>query len=301
MPMIAPIFLVVFLSLMPSVPPFKMLLNVAVMLIVVSYSLIFIGELLIDSPTGYALYTWLILFAGAYRSHQNPKDILATLTVMIIVMMVTLQKQFHVDSIGFPLVLIAGVSIAVAVLYLSYYLFPGVDESFSKNNDVSATPTLNIKIIVLKATSIYLLLTALIGLGSAQTMLIAITFTNLIRLPHIDGHRDFIQRRIVTTFVGILFSVPVLLSFIFGAPLLVVLGLSLFCGIQLVCYAMRRNCDTAFIQLLMTNFIMLIYQIISHNNADSLSAELLRLTSITLAIVAGTIILNLTKQGHKGA
>ncbi|WP_428773316.1 hypothetical protein [Vibrio sp.] len=65
-------------------------------------------------------------------------------------------------------------------------------------------------------------------------------------------------------------------------------------GLRLAGFAIRRQCRISIYQLLFTNFIVLVNQIMTYQGSEPLSAEVTRLVSISLAILVGTVILNLT-------
>lgn len=105
---------------------------------------------------------------------------------------------------------------------------------------------------------------------------------------------------VLTTATGILFTIPTMLLCGFGAPEWVAMGVSLFLGIQLACYAIRRDAHPAIYQLLMTNFVVLTYQVIKNAGIDSFSSGIMRLVSISIAIFIGALILRLISPNKQG-
>lgn len=298
LPILAPMFVVIFLTLMPSIPPVSMLLKILLILFFVSFGVVFLAETLIDSPSGFALFCWSLLFWSYYRSHRNPKDILATLTLIVVIIMAIMTKQMSVSISGLPWLMFEGFIIALAVTYLSFLLFPGDEQDILPDDKSNDEAMVHIGLIAFKATAMSLALAMLIGTGTSQSMLIAMTISSMIKTPMPHQHKTFSQNRLVTTTIGILFTVPVMLSFTFNLPTWVVMGIAIFCGIQLACFAIRRQCRLSIYQLLFTNFTVLTYQIIKHQAADSFSAELMRLISIATAIFIGAVILNLAQRDN---
>ncbi|WP_407330762.1 DUF2955 domain-containing protein [Enterovibrio sp. 27052020O] len=296
MPMLAPIFVVIFLTLMPSRPPLGMLLKLLVALLLISFGVILIGETLIDSPTGYGLFCWSLLFGCFYRSHQNPKDILATLTMLVVIIMAVMNLQFGVSSIGLPWLMFEGFVIALIVTYMSFLLFPGDEKDILPDEEDTEGAQAHIGLIVFKATAMSLVLAALIMSGSSQAILIAITISSMIKIPISRDHRIFSQHRLVTTAIGILFTIPVMLSSNIGMPIWALMGVTVFCSIQLACYAIRRQCKLSIYQLLFTNFIVLISQVLTYQGEDPFSSHFTRLVSIGLAIFIGSLMLNLVQK-----
>ncbi|WGV98011.1 DUF2955 domain-containing protein [Vibrio sp. YMD68] len=295
LPILSPVFVVIFLTLMPSKPPTNLLFKLLLILFFVSFILVSLASLLLDSPTGYALFSWSVFFWSYYRSHQNSKDILATLMLMVVIIMTVMSKQMSLPVDALPWLMFQDLMIAIVITSLAFWVFPGDERDIQPDEQSTEAATTHIGLIAFKATAMWLVLAALIGSGSSQAILIAITISSMIKthLPH--EHKTFTQNKLVTTVIGILFTMPVLLLFTVNVPNWVVIGVTIFCGIQLACYAIRRKTTMGIYQLLFTNFTVLTYQIIKHQGTESLSAELMRLVSISLAIFIGAIILNLAK------
>ena len=296
LPILAPMFMVMFLTIMPSKPPLTMLLNLLVILFFVSFVLVFIGGVLKDTPTGYVLFCWALLFWAFYRSHSNPKDIFATLSLMVVIIMTVMNFQLGISTDFLPALMFKGMIIAIILTYISFLLFPGDEQDIKVDQTSKIGAQKNSALIAFKATAMCIVLFVLMATASSQSMLIAMTISSMIKLPIASDHRIYSENKIVTTAVGILFTLPVLMLFSFGVPTWVLIGVTLFCGLQLAGYAIRRQCRFSIYQLLFTNFIVLTYQVIKHQGVDSLSAEFLRLTSIVIAILLGVLILNLTKH-----
>ncbi|WP_428612615.1 DUF2955 domain-containing protein [Shewanella sp.] len=296
LPVLAPVFMVLFLTLMPSRPPLNLMVKLLLVVMFVSFGLVFVGGMLLDTPAGYLLFCWSLLFWSFYRSHNDPKDLLSTLMLIVVIIMTVMSKQLQVSIEVLPWLLMVSALKALVLTYLIFFIFPGNDEDIHPDEIQENSSSTHMGVILLKATAMTIVLIALIGLGSSQSMLIAITIGSMIRLADPEDHQSFKQNRLVTTAVGILFTFPVMLAFAFGLPTWVVIGLALFSGIQLACFAIRRQCPQSIYQLLFTNFVVLVYQIISHLESDALSAQLVRLVSISIAVLIGTLLLNLLHQ-----
>ncbi|QYJ84591.1 DUF2955 domain-containing protein [Shewanella mesophila] len=296
MPILSPIFVVIFLTIMPSKPPLNMLLKLFLVLMFVSFGVVFLGGLLIDSPTGYALFCWSMLFWCFYRSHHDPKDLISTLVCLVVIIMTVLSKQFGVPIDMLPWLMFKAFAVALIITYLSFVLFPGDEQDILPDEVSNEGAETHIGLIIFKATAMSLVLIALMGTGSAQSILIAITISSMIKIPNPDDHRTFSQTKIVTTAVGILFTLPLLLLYTFGVATWVLLGVTIVLGLQLASFAIKRQCRLSIYQLLFTNFIVLTYQVIKHQGGESLSAEFMRLVYIVISVLIGALILNLTKH-----
>ena len=294
LPILAPLFVVIFLTIMPAKPPLAILLKLLLVVVFVSFGVVSLGSVLLDSPSGYMLFCWSLLFLSFYRSHHDPKDILSTLVMLVVIIMTVITKQFEAPIDLLPLFMFQQAIIALVVTYLSFLLFPGNEKDILPDEHTDDGAHTHFALILFKATVMLLVLYVLVGIGTSQTILIAITISGMIKIPNLSDHRTFSQHRIVTTSIGILFTLPIMLMFTFGVAYWVIIGVAIFCGLQLACYAIRRGCRLSIYQMLFTNFIVLTYQIINAPDGGSFSAEFIRLVSIVIAVLIGALMLNLT-------
>lgn len=296
LPILAPVFVVIFLTLMPSKPPLGLLIKLLVVLLFVSFGLVLLGQLLLDSPFGYGLFVWSLVCWSFYRSHKDPKDILSTLVLIVVIIMTVMTKQFGTPIDGLPWLLFAAFIIALVITYVCFILFPGDEQDILPDENQIIGVAVPLTTIVFKASIMCVVLAVFIVLGGSQTILIAITLANMIKIPSPHEHSIYSKNRIITTVIGILFTLPVMLLSALGASGWLLCGAAIACGLQLACYAIARQARMSIYQLLFTNFTVLIYQIITHQGIDSFSAQLLRLESIIIAIILGAVVLNLTAQ-----
>ncbi|ELB2047591.1 DUF2955 domain-containing protein [Vibrio parahaemolyticus] len=295
LPMLGPMFVVILLTTLPSNPPLKVILQLLVVVLFVSFVVVFFASMFSDTPTGYLLFCWSLFCWSYYRSHTNPQDIISTLTLIVVVIVTVLSKQMEYPISGVPVVIFQGLLIAMVVTWFSHLLFPGEQTEIEPDEGVKGGEA-HLGLAIFKATAMYITLETLIGVGSSQTMLIAITISSMIKLPMVTAQREFVSQRLVTTATGMLFTLPIMFLYAFGAPNWVVLGITLFLGIQLACYAMRRQSHSTIYQLLFTNFTIITYQIIKQEGIDSFSSGFTRLVSIVVAIFIGALILRLIKS-----
>ncbi|MGR5250829.1 DUF2955 domain-containing protein [Vibrio astriarenae] len=303
LPVLSPIFIVMFMTIMPSRPPMSVILKVIAAMLFISFGIVLFGSVLVDSPTGFLLYCWLLLFWGYSRSHRDPKDIIATLTLVVVVVMVVFSKQMTLPMSDLPILLFEKLVVAMIVTYLGFWLFPGDDQDILPEQGVPQADETQYDVfsVALKATALTVVLMVLIGLGATQTMLIAITISNMIKSPTHRDHKTFSHNKLITTAVGVLFTLPAMLLVTAGAPNFVVFGISLFCGLQLASFAIRRQTSLSIYQLLFVNFTSLTYKIISHPGYDSFSAQAMRFISIAIAILIGALILGFVQNESAGA
>lgn len=298
MPVLAPVFVVILLTTIPSKPSISLVFQLAMVLILISAIVVFFAQMFTGTPTGYALFLWGILTWSYHRSHHNPQDIISNLVliVLIIATVVSKQMQFPIDAV--PAVLIQAFVVALIVTFLAHFLFPGDAQDIKPDEPAKGTES-PLSVAIFKATAMCFILVALMGIGSSQTMLIAITISSMLKLPLIHHHKDFVYQRLVTTATGILFTLPTMFLSGFGAPEGVLLGISLFLGIQLACYAFRRDAHSTIYQLLITNFVIITYQVIQNVGIDSFTSGFMRLVSISIAIFIGALILRLINPARQ--
>lgn len=292
-PFLAPVFVVILLTLMPSKPPFNMMLKLLAVLSLLSFGITTLSETLLSSSTGFLLFSWSLLCWSYYRSHRDPKDIVSTLTLIVVLLVIVISQQTAVSLSGLPWILFMGFVVALIATYVSFWLFPGDEKDIQPDDSHIDGANEWIGTILFKATALCVVLYALIALESTQTLLIAITFGCMIRLPINRDSHSFGLHRFVTATLGILFTLPCMLAVTIGMPTYVVLGITIFCGLQLACFAIRRQTNLTIYQLLFTNFTVLTYQIISNPGIESFSAQTTRLISISIAIALGVLVLNL--------
>ncbi len=295
MPILAPVFVVILLTTLPSKPPMNAVFQLVLVLLFVSFVVVFFAQMLSGTPTGYTLFVWGMITWSYHRSHQDPQDILSTLVLIVVIIATVVSKQMGFPIDGVPVVIFQAFMIALIAVFGAHFLFPGDQQDIALDDAAKGEET-HITIAIFKSTAMCLVMAALIGIGSSQTMLIAITISSMLKLPLLNHHKDYVYQRLITTATGILFTLPTMLLWGLGAPGWVVMGVSLFLGIQLACYAIRRNAHSTIYQLLFTNFTIITYQIINSNGVDSFASGFMRLVSISIAIFVGALILKLIHQ-----
>ncbi|PNI05605.1 multidrug DMT transporter permease [Vibrio diazotrophicus] len=298
MPVLAPVFVVILLTTIPSKPPMSLVFQLVTVLILISVMVVFFAQMFAGTPTGYALFLWGILTWSYHRSHNNPQDIVSNLALIVLIIATVVSKQMHFPIDAVPAVLIQAFVVALIVTFLAHFLFPGDAQDIKPDEPAKGTES-PLSVAMFKATAMCLILAALIGIGGSQTMLIAITISSMLKLPLINHHKDFVYQRLITTATGILFTLPTMFLCSFGAPEWVVLGVSLFLGIQLACYAYRRDAHSTIYQLLVMNFIVITYQVVQNVGIDSFTSGFMRLVSISIAIFIGALILRLINPARQ--
>lgn len=296
-PVLAPVFVVILLTTMPSKPPISMVIQLLLVLLLVSFAVVFSSQMLIGTPTGYALFTWGIIAWSYHRGHQNPQDIISTLTLIVIIIVTVVSKQMNYPVDGLPLVISQAFVVAFIATTVAHWVFPG-DQQDVKPDEKAEGKESHAGVAMFKATAMCLVLVGLIGVGSSQTMLIAITISSMIKLPLLNHQKNYVYQRLITTATGILFTLPTMFLWGFGAPDWVVMGVSCFLGLQLASYAIRKDVHSTIYQLLFTNFTVITYQIIKNLGADSFTSGLMRLLSISVAVFVGALILRLFRNNE---
>ncbi|MCG9578457.1 DUF2955 domain-containing protein [Vibrio tubiashii] len=296
LPVLAPMFVVIFLTIMPSKPPLDMLLRLLVVIMVISLGVILVGEVLVESPTGFGLFCWLGLYWSFYRSHNDPKDMLATFLLLFVIITFIVNLQFDVSVSNLPWLVLKTFLTALIVTYASFILFPGDGKDiFADEQGMDGAQTHH-GLVVFKTTMVMIVMYVLVATGSSQTLLIAITLGSMIKIPVSRDQRIFRNHRLIATMVGILATLPVMAAQnILAMPHWALVGVSCFMGLQLGCFALRKRCPMSVYQLIFMNFIVLLNQILPYQGSEAMGAELIRLASISIAILLATVILNLTQ------
>ncbi len=292
LPILAPMFVVILLTTIPSRPPINLVFQLVLVLLIVCVVVVFLARMFAGTPTGYALFVWGVMTWSYHRGHQNPQDIISTLSLIVLIIATVVSKQMDYPIDGVPAVIAQAFLLALVVTFVTHFLFPGEQQDI-KPDEANMGVKSALMVAILKSTAMCLVLVALISVGSSQTMLIAITISSMLKLPLLNHQKDFVYQRLITTATGILFTLPTMFLCGFGAPFLVAMGGSIFLGIQLACYAIRRDAHATIYQLLLTNFIVITYQIIKNAGIDSFSNGFMRFVSISLAIFIGALILRL--------
>ncbi|WP_428773315.1 DUF2955 domain-containing protein [Vibrio sp.] len=218
MPVLAPMFVVILLTSMPSKPPLDLMLKLLAVIVLVSLVITSLGEALLDTPTGFGLFCWLMLFWSFYRSHQDPRDMLATFVMIFVIITSVVNIQYGVSISSLPLVMLETFVTALVVTYASYLLFPGDEQDILPDEQAMEGAQLHLGLIAFKTTALLLVLFALIGTESSQSLLIAITIASMIKIPVSRDQRIFSNNRLVATTLGILMTIPIMLLHSAGLP-----------------------------------------------------------------------------------
>ncbi|UUM32372.1 DUF2955 domain-containing protein [Vibrio japonicus] len=298
LPVLAPVFAVILLTTIPSKPAMRLVFQLILVLLFVSFVVVLFAQMLSGTPTGYAIFCWGIIAWSYHRSHKNPQDIISTLTLIVIIIATVVSKQMNYPIDGVPLVIFQAFMLALVTTLAANFILPGDQQDIKADEGTEGVES-HVSVAIFKSTAMCFVLAALIAISSSQTMLIAITISSMLKLPLLSHHQDYAYQRLVTTATGILFTLPTMFLFGFGAPDWVVMGVSLFLGIQLACYAIRRDAYATIYQLLFTNFTIITYQIIKNVGIDSFSSGFMRLVSISIAIFIGALILKLIHPTHQ--
>ncbi|WP_208764148.1 DUF2955 domain-containing protein [Shewanella aestuarii] len=165
---LAPIFVVLLLTIMPTVPPLNMLLKLLIVLLFICFVLAFLGNVLKDTPVGYSLFCWSLLFWSYYRSHRDPKDLISTLVLVVIIIITVMNFQMNAPMNILPWLIFKAFVIAIIVTYLSFLLFPGEEKDILPDEVGHSGAEDHIGLILFKATAMCIVLVVLMGIGGAR-------------------------------------------------------------------------------------------------------------------------------------
>ncbi|MBY6196387.1 DUF2955 domain-containing protein [Vibrio hangzhouensis] len=305
LPFLAPMFVVIFLTIMPSKPPLYMLLKLLAVVVVISIGVALFGGVFMDSPVGIVLFCWLGIFWSFYRSHNNPKDMLGTYLLLFVIIIFIVNRQFNISVSIMPWLTLKTFLIAILATHVIFMLFPGDEQDIKADEKAMSGAKTRLGLIAFKATILMIVMYLLTSTKSSQSLLIAITLGSMIKIPISRDQRIFRNNRLIATLVGIFATLPIMVAqYFLVVSEWMLIGLSFFMGLQMARFAIRRESTLSVYQLMFTNFIVLLNQIVTYHGNQPFSVEMTRLASISIAILFGTIILNLIQHSstpHSGS
>lgn len=295
LPMLVSVFTVVMLTLMPGKPSVSVLLQLTAVVVVAALVQSAAGNLLGGTGTGTWLFLFAVLFYSLSRIHLNPKDVVGLMMMILGIVVTVLHFQYAMTLANLPWLLALAFISAIGVIYLMFWLFPGGELEVSADISWEVTPSHWLKVLA-KALFIMLIIFLLMDADSSQALLIVITLTSLIKDPNPLAGSHNARQRLWTTWLAVVYSLPLLIVFwldmAWWLQMLLAVALALWLGAA----ATARKVSMAEYQLLMSGFVMLVYQVISHQGAASLTSSLMRLGSVIVAVLLGMLLLSLLSE-----
>ena len=297
--MLAPVFLVLLLT-MPVQPPLSLMLKILAVVLLASFFQAFLGQLLERTGPGYWLLLWAVLLWSLSHLHDNAKDLVALLTMITALIVTVVHKQYGQPASGLPLLLGLNFLAAMVAYWLCLLLFPGDQAGIQADAAPDDQEPHQFGHLLVKASAVFLVVWALVGLQNSQSLLIGVTLASVLKDSNPLAGRHNAKQRLVTTAVGILHVLPVLALFLLEAPLWVTAVAAVACALQLASFTISRGCTYTEYQLLFTTYVMLLYQILNPSTAAAFEATLLRLATVLIAVVIGLLVLSSLSASNAG-
>ncbi|ABL99208.1 DUF2955 domain-containing protein [Shewanella amazonensis] len=295
LPMLVSVFAVIMLTLMPGRPSLQVLSKLSMVVVAAAMVQHAAGILLSGTGTGSWMFLFAVLFYSLSRIHLNPKDIVGTMMMILGIMVTILHWQFATTVSDLPLVLAANFVGAIVMVYLVFWLFPGEELGAEADTAWEVTPSHWLKIVV-KSLFLLLVIFLLIDSDNSQSLLIAITLANLIKDPNPMAGTHNGRQRLWTTAVGVLLTLPLLLAFWLDMHWWLLMLFAIALALWGSATALEHRVSMAEYQLLMSSFVMLVYQVISHDGTSSLTSSLTRFGAVVLAVLLGVMMLGMLSE-----
>lgn len=104
------------------------------------------------------------------------------------------------------------------------------------------------------------------------------------------------RQRLWTTAVGVLLTLPLLLAFWLDMHWWLLMLFAIALALWGSATALEHRVSMAEYQLLMSSFVMLVYQVISHDGTSSLTSSLTRFGAVVLAVLLGVMMLGMLSE-----
>lgn len=292
LPLLGPVFVAVFLTVSPVAPPVSMVLMMGAVLFATAWIQATLSVLLIDQPLVYYLILYVLMVWCMQRTRENPKDILSLLMLVSTAMVAVFTQQKGIDVSQLPLSLLLEILYAGLTTYLAYFLFPGGSPIAPMPKPPDSEP-LHTELwhLALKGGVIVAVLWGSIRLDLVQSTVIVITVANIIKDPNPMVGRDYGVFRLLGTYAGFLFALPVLMMAGLQTNLFGQMGMAMVCAMLMGIFAMKKGASFNSLQVLYTGFIVLLYYGLTQTAGSAFVADGKRLVSIMLAVLLGIMVL----------
>ncbi|POB92527.1 multidrug transporter [Vibrio vulnificus] len=292
LPLLAPAMCVVFLTTTHEPPPPVMILVMGGILFATAWMQAFVSNLLIDYPHVYYLFLFGVFYWCMERTKKNTQDVLAILLVVSTAMIAVFTQQKGIDVEQIPFALLANIFIAGFVAYLAYFLFPGGEPMAA--NVQGRTSTIRYTLdwqTMAKTVLIMAVLVTTIRLDLEQSTIITIIVALVLKDPDpIVGH-DYGIRRLITTYASVLYAIPPLVVSLFQVNLVGSMGAAIVSALFMGIHAIERKASFNSIQLMYSSYVVLVFYGITSTSISAIADDLVRFTSVMLAVLLGIMSL----------
>ncbi|HIF9103413.1 TPA: DUF2955 domain-containing protein [Photobacterium damselae] len=299
-PLLGPALCAVFLCTSLEPPPLIMVLLMSGVLFATAWTQAVISNILYDVPIVYYIAIFVVFYWCMVRIKENPQDLIATLLIVSTSMVAVFSRQKGIDVSDIPWALLKNILIAGFTAYLGYLLVPGGSAIAppSETVDRQATHT-RVWHLLLKALVVTLTLIISINLNLAQSTIITVVVALVIKDPDPSIGHNYGVRRLLVTYAGFLYALPILAvnllhTNLFG-QLAVTVIFSLLMGIDAVSKKVSYNS----LQLLFSGFVVLIFYGLTQSSDNAFMQDMVRFFSILAAVFIGTLALIILEPSSK--
>lgn len=299
-PLLAPAICAVFLTTSSKPPPLIMVFLMAVILFATAWLQGALSNLLIDQPLVYYCVLFVVFYWCMQRARENPQDLLATLLIVSTAMIAVFSRQKGLDVSQIPLALMKNILIAGFTAYLGYFLVPGGDPIAPDPVPAPHQPIhTEIWHIAFKAAVVLIVLVNAIRFDLVQSTIVTITVALIIKDPDPSAGHNYGVRRLLATYAGFLYALPVLLMNLLQTNLIGHVSVTITCALLMGIHAATKRASYNTIQLLYSGFVVLIYYGITQNAGSAFVEDGKRLLSIMAAVLLGTCVLVLLQPTQR--
>ncbi|MBV7298419.1 DUF2955 domain-containing protein [Enterovibrio paralichthyis] len=291
-PLIGPALCAVFLTTSSKPPPLKMVLLMTVVLFATAWLQAAISNLLLDQPLVYYSVLYVVFVWCMQRARENPQDLLATLLIVSTAMIAVFSRQKGIDVTQVPLGLAKNIAIAAFTAYLSYFLVPG-GEPIAADAKPAPHEAVHTEIwhIAFKAAAVLLVLVYAIRWELVQSTIMIIVVALVIKDPDPANGHSYGIRRLLATYAGFLYALPVLGMNMLQTNLVGHIGMALVCALLMGIHAMQKRASFNTFQLLYSGFVVLVYYGLTNSAGSAFVEDGKRLGAILSAVLLGIVVL----------
>ena len=292
LPLLAPAMCVVFLTTTHEPPPVIMVFVMGGILFITAWFQALMSELLIDYLHIYYLFLFGVFFWCMERTKKNPQDVFAILLIVTTTMIAVFTQQKGISVELIPIELLENIFIAGFTAYLAYFLFPGGEPLAT--NIASAASTTKYLLdwqTMLKAVIVMTIMVCTIRLDLEQSTIITIIVALIIKDPDPLIGKDYGLRRLLTTYASVVYAIPPLVMSLLQVNIIGILGAAVVSSLFMGIHAVAKKASYNSIQLMYSSYVVLVFYGITSTSISAISDDLVRFTSVFIAVLVGIMSL----------
>jgi hypothetical protein len=292
---IGPIMAVFLLMPGGARPTVRQMLQILLLVIAITWLLSRSFLAVADSP----IAVWVLLLAVACgcfgQLAAKPQHIPTLLALMVSVLVTTLIEADPAQAEPLPAMMAMAAAQAVVVTFLAHAVLPSQAPPRPPPMIVPAQSAPGLRALA-KAMALVGALAACTVISPANSLLVAITLVNMLRLPQDMAALRFGRWLVFANLGAALLVLPVLLVAILRPENIAVIPLALGIGIWIAAGHAARGWRGMLTQLGLTVFIVLIGQLLPQIGTDAWAAMGNRLLTIAMSVLYGMAVLIILRQ-----